>query len=286
MARQKELYEEEQKTLNYSRCSQDLTQPKKEIEWLAEVDKFALQNSLRNLETAYKNFFADLKKQKKQRRFVFLRFKKKDKFKQSHKTNFTNGNIQVWASHLKLPNLGWARFHKSQEIDGTIVNFTATRTKRGKYIASILGEAEIEKHPAVDKNIGLDLGIKLYLVTSGSEEVRNPKHYHRTLGKLRQATKKLSSSIKGSNNRAKAKTKDFRFWIDISTSRKQALYNSLTKHGYKLMLPKKRSLFRGRGQGIRERTWPHKWSQAPGLIHGVEENLCRGGLQRGTRLLY
>lgn len=95
MARQKELYEEEQKTLNYSRCSQDLTQPKKEIEWLAEVDKFALQNSLRNLETAYKNFFADLKKQKKQRRFVFLRFKKKDKFKQSHKTNFTNGNIQV-----------------------------------------------------------------------------------------------------------------------------------------------------------------------------------------------
>lgn len=207
LTRRKELYESEQKTLNYSGCSQELTQLKKEIDWLKEVDKFALQNSLRNLETAYKNFFADLKKPKQKRRFGFPKFKKKHGFKQSYKTNFTNGNIQLHDNYLKLPKLGWVKFHCSQEITGIIVNVTVTRTTTGKYIASILCETEVEKHPRVDKSIGLDLGIKSYLVTSDAVEIENPKHYRRALKKVRQANKKLSRSVKGSNNRAKAKTK-------------------------------------------------------------------------------
>lgn len=129
LARRKELYELTQKTLNYSGCSQELTQLKKEIEWLREVDKFALQNSLLNLETAYKNFFAELKKPKQKRQFGFPKFKKKHGFKQSYKTNFTNGNIQLKGNHLKLPKLGLVRFHKSQEITGTIVNVDASWSK-------------------------------------------------------------------------------------------------------------------------------------------------------------
>ncbi|PSB48423.1 transposase [Cyanosarcina cf. burmensis CCALA 770] len=207
LARRKELYESEQKTLNYSGCSRELTQLKKEIEWLTEVDKFALQNSLRNLETAYKNFFADLKKPKQKRRSGFPKFKKKHGFKQSYKTNFTNGNIQLHDNYLKLPKLGWVRFHQSQEITGTLVNVTITRTTTGKYVASILCETEVEKYPHVDKSIGLDLGIKSYLVTSNSVEIENPKHYRRALKNIRKANKKLSRSVKGSNNRAKAKTK-------------------------------------------------------------------------------
>jgi putative transposase len=187
LARRKELYDSEQKTLNYSGCSQELTQLKKEINWLKEVDKFALQNSLRNLETAYKNFVTDLKKPKQKRRFGFPKFKKKHGFKQSYKTNFTNGNIQLRDNYLKLQKLGWIRFYKSQDITGTIVNVTVTRTTTGKYIASILCETEIEKYPDVDKNIGLDLGIKSYLVTSSSVEVKNPKYYRQTLRRLRQA---------------------------------------------------------------------------------------------------
>jgi len=207
LARRKELYSVQQKTLNYSGCSKELTQLKKEIEWLTEVDKFALQNSLKNLETAYKNFFADLKKPKNKRRFCFPQFKKKHSFKQSYKPNFTNCNIQIRENYLKLLKVGWIRFHKSQEINGTIVNVTVTRTKAGNYIASILCETEVEKHPLVDKNVGLDLGIKSYLVQSDGIEVKNPKHYRQALRKLRKANKKLSRSTKGSNNRAKAKTK-------------------------------------------------------------------------------
>lgn len=77
LARRKELYKSKHKALNYTASSKELTQLKKEILWLQEVDKFALQNSLKNLETAYKNFFADLKKPKNKRRFGFPKFKKK-----------------------------------------------------------------------------------------------------------------------------------------------------------------------------------------------------------------
>jgi putative transposase len=247
LARRKELYDSEQKTLNYSGCSQELTQLKKEIDWLKEVDKFALQNSLRNLETAYKNFFADLKKPKQKRRFGFPKFKKKHGFKQSYKTNFTNGNIQVARSlpsngsacgrppsalrdnYLKLPKLGWVKFHQSQAITGTIVNVTVTRTTTGKYVASILCETEVEKHPQVNKNIGIDLGIKSYLVTSDVVEVENPKHYRQSLRKLRQANKKLSRSIKGSNNRAKAKTKLAQVYERVTNLRDDFLHKLSTR---------------------------------------------------------
>lgn len=229
LARRKELYDSKQKTLNYSGCSQELTQLKRQIEWLQEVDKFALQNSLRNLEAAYKNFFADLKKSKKQRRFGFPKFKKKHRFKQSYKTNFTNSNIQIRENYLKLPKLGWIRFHKSQEIDGTIVNVTVTRTKTGKYIATVLCETEIEKYPVVNKNVGLDLGIKSYLVTSDAVEIENPKHYRRALKKVRKANKRLSRSVKGSNNRAKAKTKLAQVYERITNVRDDFLHKLSTR---------------------------------------------------------
>ncbi len=229
LARRKELYESEQKTLNYGGCSKELTQLKKEIDWLTEVDKFALQNSLKNLETAYNNFFAGLKKPKSQRRFGFPKFKKKHSFKQSYKTNFTNGNIQVRENYLKIPKLGWVKFHKSQEISGTIVNATLTRTKTGKYIASILCEAEIEQHSYVSKNIGLDIGIKSYLVTSDSVEIENPKHYRQALRKLRKANKKLSRSVKGSNNRVKAKTKLARIHERVTNLRDDFLHKLSTR---------------------------------------------------------
>ncbi|ACK71075.1 transposase, IS605 OrfB family [Gloeothece citriformis PCC 7424] len=229
LARRKELYESEKKTLTYTGCSQELTQLKKEVEWLKEVDKFALQNSLKNLETAYKNFFSDLKKPKNQRRFYFPNFKNKHGFKQSYKTNLTNGNIQIRENYLKLPKLGWVRFHLSQEIDGNLVNVTVTRTKTGKYIASILCETKIEKHPDLNKSIGLDLGIKSYLVTSDSEEIENPKHYRKALRKLRKANKKLSRTIKGSKNRVKAKTKLARIYERITNLRNDFLHKLSTR---------------------------------------------------------
>jgi putative transposase len=229
LALRQELYTTEQKTLNYNACSQKLTILKKEIEWLKEVDKFALQNSLKNLETAYKNFFADFKKMKGKKGVGFPKFKNKHGCKQSYKTNLTNSNIQVIDNRLKLPKLGWVKFHKSQDVSGHVVNVTITRTSSGKYIASILCETEIEKYPEVVQNIGLDLGVKSYLVTSDGEVVDNPKYYRTQTRKLRKTHKKLSRSAKGSNNRVKAKIKLARTYSRITNLRDDFLHKLSTR---------------------------------------------------------
>ncbi|MEH2000013.1 MAG: IS200/IS605 family element RNA-guided endonuclease TnpB [Nostoc sp.] len=229
LALKQELYQTEQKTLSYNACSQRLTLLKKEIEWLKEVDKFALQNSLKNLETAYKNFFADLKKVKGKKGAGFPKFKKKHGCKQSYKTNLTNGNIQVIENKCKLPKLGWVKFHKSQDITGKLVNVTVTRTSSGKYIASILCETEIEKYSQATQNIGLDLGIKSYLVTSDGEVVDNPKYYRTLHRKLRSCHKKLSRTVKGSSNRAKAKIKLARVYEKITNFRDDFLHKLSTR---------------------------------------------------------
>ncbi|MDZ7957529.1 MAG: IS200/IS605 family element RNA-guided endonuclease TnpB [Aulosira sp. DedQUE10] len=229
LALRKELYSTLEKALNYNACSQQLTLLKKEIAWLKEVDKFALQNSLKNLETAYKNFFYDCQKAKGKKGVGFPKFKTKHVSKQSYKTNLTNGNIQVIENRLKLPKLGWVKFHKSQEIKGSLVNVTVTRTSSGKYIASILCETEIEKHPQVTQNIGLDLGIKSYLVTSDGEVVENPKYYRTQTRKLRKAHKKLSRSVKGSSNRVKAKIKLARTYERITNLRDDFLHKLSTR---------------------------------------------------------
>ncbi|MEA5625906.1 IS200/IS605 family element RNA-guided endonuclease TnpB [Nostoc sp. UHCC 0251] len=229
LALKKELYASERKTLNYKACSQQLTILKKEIEWLKEVDKFALQNSLKNLETAYKNFFADLKKVKAKIGVGFPKFKKRHGCKQSYKTNLTNGNIQIIENRLKLPKLGWVKFHNSQDIIGKLVNVTISRTSRGKYIASILCETEIEKYPLLPGDIGLDLGLKSYLTTSNGETVDNPKYYRTQKRKLRSYHKKLSRSVKGSSNRVKAKIKLARTYERITNLRDDFLHKLSTR---------------------------------------------------------
>ena len=228
LALRKELYNTEKKTLNYSGCSQQLTLLKKEIEWLREVDKFALQNSIKNLDTAYSNFFTDLKKAKNKKGVGFPKFKKKYGCKQSYRTNLTNGNIQVLQNRLKLPKLGWVKFHKSQEITGKLINVAVTRTSSGKYIASILCETDVEQHLTSAKSVGLDLGLKSYLVDSDNNEIVNPKYYRNQQRKLRKASKKLSRAVVSSSNRVKAKIKLARVHERITNLRDDFLHKLST----------------------------------------------------------
>ena len=59
LAKRIELYENNKETYSYKQCSSDLTSLKKELAWLKEPDKFSLQNSLKDLENAYKKFFKE-----------------------------------------------------------------------------------------------------------------------------------------------------------------------------------------------------------------------------------
>jgi len=201
-----ELYKTEQKSMNYNACSADLTILKKEKEWLKEIDKFALQNSLKDLEQAYQNFFREVKKGNKDQGFP--KFKSKHNHEYSYRTSLTNNNIRIEGNLIKLPKLGLVKFAKSREIQGRILNCTITKTCSGKYFVSVCcTDVEIERFENNSNIIGIDLGLKEFAITSEGEIIDNPKYLSKLEKKLKRAQRKLSKKKKGSKNRNKARIK-------------------------------------------------------------------------------
>ena len=100
------LYKETKQSIGFYACCLDLTLLKKETEWLREVDKFSLQNSLRNLDAAYQKFFKE--------HSGFPKFKSKHDNKRSYRTTFTNNNIEFKKRYIKLPKLGLVKLRDKQ----------------------------------------------------------------------------------------------------------------------------------------------------------------------------
>lgn len=157
------------KVLTYNSCSAQLTQLKKELTWIKEVDSIALQSSLKNLADAYSRFF---KKQNDK-----PRFKSKKNPVHSYKTKYTNDNIAIDDNKIKLPKLGWIRFAKSREVEGRILNATIRRNPSGKYFVSILVETEVQELPKTDSAVGIDVGLKEFAILSDGTIYSNPKFF-------------------------------------------------------------------------------------------------------------
>lgn len=181
------------KGLTYNTCSAELTQLKKHLDWLKEVDSIALQSSLKNLDDSFKRFF------KKQNQSP--RFKSKKNPVQSYTTKQTNHNIALTENKIKLPKLGWVKIKKSQEINGRILNATISRKPSGKYFVSILAEVEIQKHAKTHSTIGLDVGLKDFAVLSNGMVYANPKHFRKMEAKLTKEQKVLSRRMRLALNR-------------------------------------------------------------------------------------
>lgn len=232
LALRKSLYETEKKSISYNACSKELTKLKKANKWLREVDKFALQNSLKDLQAAYRNFFRELSKGNKKQGFP--KFKRKHDPKQSYRTNFTNNNIQVDMENrtIKLPKLGWVTFRKSKKwtkLPGKILNVTVSRTPSNKYFVSVLVETEVKELPVTNKKIGIDLGLKDYAILSDGTVYSNPKHLEKLLIKLKRLQRRLSKKQLGSKNYYKARLKIARLHEKIANCRYDFLHKLSTK---------------------------------------------------------
>lgn len=179
-------YTETGKGLSYTNCSKELTELKKQAatEWLREVDKFSLQNSLRNLSDSFSRFF------KKQNNLP--QFKSKKNPIQSYTTQFTNNNIAVLEKYIKLPKLGLVRFAKSQEPKGRVLNATIRKNASGKFFVSILCEEEVHELPKTASVIGIDLGITDFAILSDGRKIDNNKFTSKMEKKLKREQRKLS----------------------------------------------------------------------------------------------
>lgn len=181
-------FKETGKGLSYSNCSARLTQLKKEIDWLREVDSISLQSSLRNLDDSFKRFF---KKQNNP-----PRFKSKKNPVQSYTTKQNNNNIAIVGHKVKLPKLGLVKFAKSQEVNGRIISATISRKPTGKYFVSLLAEVVIEKLDKTSSAIGVDVGLKNFAILSDGTVYGNPRYLRGMEKRLIKEQKILSRRMR------------------------------------------------------------------------------------------
>ena len=220
LAERSSAYESQKKTLSYNNCSAMLTQLKKELTWLKEVDSTALQSSLRFLDDSFKRFFS--------RQNDYPRFKSRKNPVQSYTSKFTNNNIVVEDSFLKLPKLGLVRYAKSREVDGRIISATVSRKPSGKFFVSILAETEVSELPKTGIACGVDLGLKDFAVLSDGSGHTNPRFFRSLEAKLAKEQRILSRRVKFSSNWYKQKLKVARVHEKIANTRADYLHKLST----------------------------------------------------------
>ncbi|MCH1661587.1 IS200/IS605 family element RNA-guided endonuclease TnpB [Enterococcus faecium] len=221
LAKWNDTYKATGKGLTYNSCSSQLTQLKKELVWLKEVDSIAIQSSLKNLADAYSRFF------KKQNDAP--RFKSKKNKVQSYTTKHTNGNIAIVDNKIKLPKLGLVRFAKSREVEGRILNVTVRRNPSGKYFVSILVETEVQELPKTGLEVGIDVGLKDFAILSDGTKYKNPKWFRKLEEKLANAQRILSRRTKGGSNWNKQRIKVARIHEKITSARTDYLQKVSTE---------------------------------------------------------
>ncbi|MEU6556132.1 RNA-guided endonuclease TnpB family protein [Streptomyces sp. NPDC046915] len=201
--------------------------------WLGEVSAVVLQQSLRDAETAYRNFFASLKDTRKVPRTGPPRFKSRKDARQS--IRFTaNARWNVSDSgRLNLPKIGAVKVKWSRTLPTTPTSVTVIKDAAGRYFASFVIDtdptADTARMPETDRTIGIDLGLKHFAVLSDGTKIDSPRFLRRAEKKLRKAQQELSRKQKGSKNRAKARLKVARAHAKVADARREFHHQLSTK---------------------------------------------------------
>ena len=189
-----DYYAENAKGLSYFDNSTALAKLKKqpEFEWLNDINSQSLQKALRNLDTAYNNFF--------NKRTEFPKFKKK-----RNKQSFTAPqHFQIHDNVLDIPKCKGIKIKLHRDIEGTMKSITISRTSSSKYFASILCELELPEPIYSGGEIGIDYGIKAFITTSDGKSIESSNYLRKSEKRLKQLNKSFCKKQPNSKNRYKA----------------------------------------------------------------------------------
>jgi putative transposase len=223
LKRRKSAYSQDGKKLSHKNLSAALTALKKEEgkAWLKKVSSVPLQQALRHLDAAYTNFFEG--------RADYPTFKKKHSMQSATYTDnaFTWKHGMLTLAKQQEPlNIVWSRpLPDGAEPSSVIVS----KDKIGRYFVSILVEEEIKPLPCTHKTVGIDLGLKSFLITSDGQTIANPKYYARDEKKLAKAQRRHAKKKKGSKNREKARKKVARLHARIADTRRNFQQQTSTR---------------------------------------------------------
>ena len=216
--KEKESYDSNHTLLGYYSNAKELTELKKQLVWLKECNSQSLQQSLKHLDEAYKNFF--------ERRSELPVFKSK----KDHHDSFTVPQFCTMDDrHIYFPKFKEGircRFHR--KVEGDMKFFTITRTPADKYYVSITVEKEHEPVEKNGKSIGMDLGIENLVTLSNGETIGNDRYMSKYSEDLAKAQKHLSRKKKGSNSYNRQRIRVARIQEKISNNRHDYLHKATT----------------------------------------------------------
>ncbi|MBC7476147.1 MAG: transposase [Candidatus Sericytochromatia bacterium] len=191
------------------------------FEWIKQVPANTLQAVIERLDNSYQRFF--------KLGAGFPKFAQKNKYKSFLlKNNSSGSEIKVSGNRFKLPKIGHVKFFNSRPVESKIKTATIRKEADGWYI-SVTFVGNVEALPLLDNNVGLDLGVKYFAVTSDGEYIDNPRHYNKYQDELRILQRSLDRKKKGGNNRNKASIKLDKIHQKIANTRKDFLNKVSTK---------------------------------------------------------
>ncbi|ATD65220.1 RNA-guided endonuclease InsQ/TnpB family protein [Neisseria weixii] len=214
LAYQNERYQQDNSfKFSYTKIANLLPEWKHELVWLKDCHSQVLQQSLKDLERAFKNFFA--------KRADFPKFKRKgdkDSFRLPQGCKLEQNNNRIW-----LPKIGWVRYRNSRHVSGSLKNVTVSQ-KCGKWFVSIQTETEQEIPQPNGGEIGIDMGVAKFATLSDGQFFEPINAFKTLKGKLAKLQKQFKNKTKFSKNWQKLKAKISKLHHKIANIRKNYLH--------------------------------------------------------------
>lgn len=221
LALQQERYERGERKLSYAGLCKALTawRHSTETPWLKKAPTHPLQQTLKDLERAYANFFA--------KRAELPRFKKKGRHESFRYPDVKQIKLDQANSRLFLPKLGWLRYRNSREVLGEVRQVTV-RMSGGKWFASIQTEREVDRPVSQGDAVGIDMGIVRFATLSDGSFFEPLNSFKRHEQALRKAQRRLSRKVRFSNNWRRAQAGVQKVHVRIGNARRDFLHKVTT----------------------------------------------------------
>jgi putative transposase len=221
LSRRKQHYDQHKTTLGYAALNLELTILKAQPDWawLKDADAQSLQESLRNMDRAYVNFF--------EKRARFPRFKRAKDERFSFRIP---QRVKVEGSRVYCPKVGWIKLRLSQPVEGDTKSATFKRDASGHWHVCLIREFDLPEValPAPKHAVGVDLGLIDFATLSSGESVPAPKFARKAGRRLARKQRTLSRRKKGSNRRKKAKRQVARLHQRIRNQRNAFVHKVTT----------------------------------------------------------
>lgn len=196
--------------------------------WLAEVSAVVLQQSLRDLDAAYKNFFDSIKGKRKGPKAAPPRYKSRKDTRQSIRLTANAFTVRDDGT-VFVAKVGDIRVTWSRPLPATPTSLTVTKDSTGRYFMSFVVDIGADVLPQIDTEVGIDLGLTTFAVLSDGTRIASPKFLRRAEKKLRRLQQDLSRKVKGSKNRDKARVKVARQHARVADRRRDWQHKASTR---------------------------------------------------------